>query len=233
MEAQHGVSVRFAVPADNNPAVKITGSQSGIDSWMRDASKRIGITVSSNKLMSVGLEVNTSSYSAIVGHKAVVKKELESEYQCSLQIPGPGESGLIQVQVPEDNLKPLVKAIEAKLRRPVKVVTDTKTLEKAGARVQIVIPQINLAYSPNNVIEECIFFPDDDTSTPPPGCPGKVGAWRYERFNQYLRSAKKSVDVAVYNLTDDRTASALQDLKQKGVRVKSSPMILLCGVTCL
>ena len=63
--------------------------------------------------------------------------------------------------------------------------------------------------NPNLNIEETIFFPCS------PGQPDPL-----ERFLQWLQSARETLDVCVFSITDDRIAKCLAAAVKRGVRVR-------------
>ena len=66
------------------------------------------------------------------------------------------------------------------------------------------LPKLNLG----DGVSEVLFFPS--TSSPS----------SFDRFLQFLRSATRTVDVAIYTLSDDRITRALETLREEGIRVR-------------
>eukprot|EP01112_Ceratiomyxa_fruticulosa_P020446 TRINITY_DN695_c0_g2_i2.p1 TRINITY_DN695_c0_g2~~TRINITY_DN695_c0_g2_i2.p1 ORF type:complete len:174 (-),score=30.87 TRINITY_DN695_c0_g2_i2:116-637(-) len=57
-------------------------------------------------------------------------------------------------------------------------------------------------------ISEVIFFPDDKKHT------------SLDKFLHFLTSAKHTLDICVFNITDNRISNAIRDLHTKGVHVR-------------
>jgi hypothetical protein len=78
----------------------------------------------------------------------------------------------------------------------------------AGGAVASTAPRVDLN-APQ--IREALFFPDKSDSA-------------FEKFYTYLRSATKTIDIAVYTMSDNRVEQLLEDAHKAGVKV--------CAVSC-
>ena len=69
------------------------------------------------------------------------------------------------------------------------------------------LPQVDLSSAE---INEVLFFPTDPSISPS----------SFDRFLQYVRSARHTIDSAIYTISDDRISRSLMTLHEQGVRVR-------------
>jgi len=127
------------------------------------------------------------------------------------------ESGEFQVTGLPHDIEYYRRALTSWLEYEVSVHPDYEC--PRGIDEHPCMPPLDLVRSP---LEEVLFFPEN-TSVPNPHkelLASKPGTWRLLRFMQVLRSPKKTLDIAIYNLTADPIAQTLMDLAKKGVRVR-------------
>ena len=70
------------------------------------------------------------------------------------------------------------------------------------------LPKVDLSSA--GEINEVLFFPNDPSASPS----------SLDRFLQYLRSARQTIDIAIYTISDDRISRSLMTLREQGVRVR-------------
>jgi len=71
-----------------------------------------------------------------------------------------------------------------------------------------------------NPILDVAFFPDPQVSNDHVSHLQLENMSAYQKFQHYLLSARRCIDIAVYNLTDDRTRRVLEELHERGIRIR-------------
>ncbi len=76
---------------------------------------------------------------------------------------------------------------------------------KAGGPVASFAQKLDLSTS--QPIREALFFPDKNDSA-------------FEKFYTYLRSATRTIDIAVYTMSDNRVENLLEEAHKNGVKIR-------------
>ena len=71
----------------------------------------------------------------------------------------------------------------------------------------LLLPPVDLS---SREIDEVLFFPCDPATSPS----------SFDRFLQYVRSARQTIDSAIYTISDDRISRSLMTLHEQGIRVR-------------
>lgn len=228
MESANRVSVDFPPRHSPGPVVTVFGDNDAIDKWRIDAQSRIRFNPSTSMYLTAQLQLpNRVNLSPIKGAGFSVLKEIERAHGVNLDLPR-ASGDPIKALGTERDIKRVTKQLSQMLGTTITVgsVSGGGSSNQTGAigaslKNLVVDPykKIDFDFKETNMIIETLFFPDDD-SVPPAGFPGTKGNWKYDRFLQYIKSTTKTLDIAIYNLTYDRTRDALLELHKKGVKVR-------------
>jgi phosphatidylserine/phosphatidylglycerophosphate/cardiolipin synthase-like enzyme len=213
MQERHNVRVRIPPQADNDPLITVQGPDAGVAAWRADAEQKTGFRLATSPIITVGFAVDQGSYGAIIGPKGSVLKDLEREFNCDIEVPREKtKTALVTAVGAEADLERLQKKIEGLTKSSARMVKDSAGLAAGGAKLQAAPFQpLKLDYDARTPISDVIFFPVD---------PNDPESFSYDKFINYIKSATRTLEVAVFTITDDRTFNALEGLHLKGVKVR-------------
>lgn len=213
MQEKHGVRARIPPQGDNDPLITVQGPDAGVAAWRAEAEAKTGLKLSTSPLVTVGFKIDQGSFGAIIGPKGATLKELEKEFNCEIEVPrGADKAALVTAIGADADLEKLQKKIEGLIHSSAPMVRDNNALAAGGAKLQApAFEPLNLDYNAAQPISDVIFFPND---------PNNPEQFSYDKFINYIKSATRTLEVAVFTMTDDRTFNALEGLHLKGVKVR-------------
>lgn len=191
---------------------------------------------SSRPLRVFGLGVREADFKKLVGKKGATLAELEQIGDCVISVPNHGakrrgtahkhmalarrdlvEEDIVTVTTSADAVpRALMVRLQQLVGYAVNATPDVYVLDGRYDRAQ-------LQHSPNNDISEAVFFPDSGQNSGSPSSPDASTVddmTAYRKFQHYLLSSQRCVDIAIYSLTDDRTKDILLRLAFQGIQVR-------------
>lgn len=116
----------------------------------------------------------------------------------------------VTIQIPDGDGKPVF--VEGPSKSIDALAADLSNLLKVSVKAEHLAAEKQTTFDLKKSHSGVLFFPDvDDIEKPSPN---------FNTFLQYLRSANKTCDVAVYTLSDSAIAQTLGELHRRGVKVR-------------
>jgi phosphatidylserine/phosphatidylglycerophosphate/cardiolipin synthase-like enzyme len=182
-----------------------------LDAAIAKISELVGFMVDEEPLRKYELGIDQSEYGRIIGQRGSTLRKIEQEAGCVVSIPGPRTPGLEHVTLEgrEAACEKGKSLIEEAVGRACAVLGQEDSAEGGMLAPSPKVNYLQRQDTNNAVgIHEVLFFPDDSEEHD-----------RFGRFLDYIRSAKRSVKVAVFTVSDSSTATVLIKLLEAGVDV--------------
>jgi len=202
LQKDSGAYITIPKSTDASQRIEISGSKESIDKAKVDITQILGIEVSHDPIASTELDVPKNRVGSVIGHGGATIKELQAKHRVLIHVEK--DSGLVSIQ----GVKNLVDSAHAAIEALVGHKLHAKKRSEASIPMHSMAENFVKMDLDAAHISEVLFFPDDDTHS------------KLTRIISYLLTAKSSIDVCVYTITDDRLSNALMDAKKRGVNVR-------------
>ncbi|EGD74319.1 hypothetical protein PTSG_06329 [Salpingoeca rosetta] len=188
--------------SDPSCAVTVTGTDDGVSGAVQEMERILGFKPSTDALVTAEFDIHHSSYGRIIGQRGQTLKELEHDFRCSIEVPSKqADSGShVKAQGSKGDIEQLTQKLSQLLGEPVRVV---------GSEAAPVTVEKTIELHSGGDIAEALFFPEPEGSHD-----------RFQRFLLYLKSAKRTLDICVFTITDNRITRAILHAFHTGVKVR-------------
>lgn len=200
IQGAHGV--RITVPGKQDPScgIIVSGPPAGIEAAEREMEAIVGFPLGTDPLVTLALDIPSSEHPKLIGSQGSQLRALEKESGTNIDVPRRGAEGAaVLVQGPDASVKRALAAIEALLHHKVQQ-------HEAGAPHRQPAPKVEFSTD----VAEAMFFSDA----------GDDDELAFQRFLTFLESTTKTMDVCIFNLTDDRISRVLLSLFAAGVKIR-------------
>jgi len=200
IEQQHNVRIRIPQQDDVSETVTIQalGDGGGGEAAKKEFESILGFQLGSDKLTLVEFDVPLAKFGLVIGKQGATLKDLQNKSNCSITVPK--SEGNISATGSASNLALLVPMVEKVINKQINIIkSDTKVERKQEAKMDITSKRIS----------EVLFFPEESGSDV-----------RLMRMIAFLRAATKTLDIAIFTMSDDRISGAVEDAKNSGVQVR-------------
>ena len=239
-ELQSTHRVQIHVPARDSPSssITITGAPADIAACQRDVDRVLGFHARSDPLVVASFTLSSHAYGRIIGPGGSTLKGIEQQSGAAINIPQRDSgSEVVTVEGSRRSIDAALTALHELTGQPINpsfqepsaaayqpqpsapqessLLSSLTSLVKerlhisdsspsSSQRSSVSLPTVNLSAD----VQEVLFFPSQSSPS------------SFDRFLQFLRSATRTVDVAIYTISDDRISRVLHTLHEQGVRVR-------------
>ncbi len=202
---------------EGEPA-KIESAKAAIESLLKIQLKvsdlsslfsKVNVTpiVTSGTVVTQTVYLPTKVHGLIVGPKGETINHLQQEYHAKIRVPTAMlASEVITLQTYEANMASLITAIESVARTKVSLAPSSGAASSSSS--SSAPPAFTKLDLSSTEINDVLFFPDT------------TGSSDFDRFIRYLASARSTLEISIYTLTDDRISRVLEDLHSSGVKIR-------------
>jgi len=235
-DLQTKFAVKISVPGreETSNEVVVSGKPDDVEAVREEIEKLLNIRTR-NPTTSWKLEIHPDNFKILIGRGGATLRGLESKYGVSIAVPKRESSDQdVVVEGVEADLEELVfeigklLATEVNVKRPKPPTSPSSAKSPAAAKPPAVGGKSSAAPSTSSVaspapaqsketvaatpgsINKVIFFPDKDPVHTP----------NIHEFLSYLGSAKSTLEICVFTITDDRIAAAIIKSAAHGVKVR-------------
>jgi len=209
IEATHNVRIRIPKLEEHSDLVTVQSlslhlSSEPIQAVVQEFTAILGYPPSAHPLVTVEFDIAPRSYGAVIGPQGSILHALQSKTHTSITVPkkdNPGPESHVTATGTKDAVLHLQKELEQILGSVPRIIGGPISDEEKKA----VRKKLDLS----GHISEALFFPEAPDSN--------VTLFR---MLDYIRSAAMTLDIAVYNMTDDRIARVVEDAHIDGVAVR-------------
>mmetsp|Transcript_1415 Transcript_1415/g.1876 ORF Transcript_1415/g.1876 Transcript_1415/m.1876 type:complete len:325 (-) Transcript_1415:65-1039(-) len=201
---QNDCNVRIKIPnkEENSPQIVIIGARDNVDKAWKQMESALGAKMSHSPLVVAKFDIPKNQYGGIIGSGGATLRDLESKSGCTITMPPKdGASSIVEAEGPQSGIDSLVLELTKMLHGQLKIVGSEQHV------VQSVVQKLDITSKP---INEAIFFPE----------PSGNSTANFDRFLHYLRSARVSIDICVFTITDDRISNIIEDLFREGIKIR-------------
>jgi len=190
--------------------VVIEGSVEQIAACKAEMEKVLGWPIGDQALSLAIVQVPGPLKGRIIGSGGSTIKQLEREFMCNIGMPRDRADERVELEGPADKLDALMQAIEERIGQLLSVVqrVDPASDGTAGQLPKSLAPAIDFFRDSAGEVAEALFFEEGENGP------------EMTRMLNFLRSARKTIDVAVFSLTNDSIASVLLAQHSSGVVVR-------------
>eukprot|EP00054_Salpingoeca_dolichothecata_P033238 m.267210 g.267210 ORF g.267210 m.267210 type:complete len:313 (-) comp32538_c0_seq1:141-1079(-) len=197
LEQTHNAKLIF--PRREDPSCEILISGDGASDAKAAIEAILGFELSREPLQTRTLDLDHSLFGRIIGHHGATIKKLTKDFHSSVELAQKEdkERNRVVLQGPPSKLDDLQDEIE-------NITGEKANVVKSDGTVVEGFEKLNL----EGDIREALFFDNNNNDA----C--------HDVFLNYLRSTKKTLVIAVFNLTDDRIVRVLKTLFAHGVKIR-------------
>lgn len=198
---QEDFKVKVNIPRkeDESTIVTISGQESDCEACHKEIEHILGFSVGTSPLEVVVLDIPKNKHGAILGSGGSTIKSLQEKTGVTITVPGKNEtSSSVTLEGTSSGVHDCQKRIEEITGMKAKVVSSAQS---KGETIRV--KEFDYVSKP---LFEALFFPVQDNS--------------YDKFLDYLSSAKKTLEVCVFTITDDQVTSILIQRHKAGVKVR-------------
>lgn len=215
-DLQTKFNVKVTVPGrdEGSSEVIVSGTPEDVELAREQIEKTLGIKTGKPHAV-WSLDIAQSNFSRLIGSGGSTLRKLQDDHHVRINVPRQGakeKESYVTAEGQEDDIQALVTAISSLLTTEVTRVSSSSSSassssSSSSASPQVTPPAPSLPAGPFNKV---IFFPDKDTVNTP----------NFQEFLKYLAAAKKTLDICVFTITDDRIASVIVKAHAHGVKVR-------------
>jgi len=202
LHKETGAFITVPKHEDSSQKVEVEGTKETLEKAKQAIEHLLGIEISPDPLEIIVGEVPKNKIHNIIGHSGSTIKHLQEQHRVHIHIPK--DSSTLTIEGVKANVDRARAAIEELVGQKLHV----KVNEIASAPIHTLYDTLEKVDFEKPRILETLFFPDDNTGA------------KLTRLLQYLLSAKNTLDVCVYTITDDRISNSLIEAKKRGVFVR-------------
>eukprot|EP00010_Vexillifera_abyssalis_P000398 CAMPEP_0201553418 /NCGR_PEP_ID=MMETSP0173_2-20130828/27978_1 /ASSEMBLY_ACC=CAM_ASM_000268 /TAXON_ID=218659 /ORGANISM="Vexillifera sp., Strain DIVA3 564/2" /LENGTH=304 /DNA_ID=CAMNT_0047964199 /DNA_START=180 /DNA_END=1091 /DNA_ORIENTATION=- len=213
-KSKYNVSIDVPDKNTNISSVFLFGKSKDTTMVHKEIEKTLGYAVPVNTpLYTTSFQPESRQRSWLIGKGGVTLKKIEKE-GCFLDVPKDSKQPVRLYGTQSQVKKALVminSEVYAKLKESPAASAKVIKVSSSGvtASSHSAAPDVKLIdLSPSKKICEALFFPEQDDGP------------AFKRFLLYLLSAKKSLEVCVFTITDDRISKILIHKARVGVKVR-------------
>jgi len=200
LNEQHNVKIKVPPKESDSHQITISGPLKNIHEAVKEIAEIVGFPPSLHPIATVKLDIPRTQYGVIIGKDGSHLREL-SKTGCFITIPGKEDTkSHVEVEGSDDSIKKAIQELEKMFDHKLKII-DSQTHEAVQR------PKLDLTSNP---ITETLFFPEEHAG---------AGS-NFDRFLEILSSAKTTLDICVFTITDDRISSVIEDAHMSGVKVR-------------
>eukprot|EP01063_Lacrimia_lanifica_P024240 TRINITY_DN32191_c0_g1_i1.p1 TRINITY_DN32191_c0_g1~~TRINITY_DN32191_c0_g1_i1.p1 ORF type:complete len:384 (+),score=142.37 TRINITY_DN32191_c0_g1_i1:55-1206(+) len=205
LEKEHDVNVVLPKKGDAADYIHIEGDAAAVEVAHAALQAELGIDLPKGDVWVYSLDVPRHRFGAIIGKGGATLKDIEKQSRAALDVPQRADTaGHVTLKGSNAACALGVKKIEAILKHSVAVA---KTAGADGGVTTVEALTADLS----KPITRALFFPSHEE---PEGCT------TIDVFLSYLRAARTTLDICIFNVTHDLIADTVMNAHRRGVAVR-------------
>lgn len=218
-QLQADTGCRIQIPRDDESReVVIEGSVEQIAACKAEMEKVLGWPIGDQALSLAIVQVPGPLKGRIIGSGGSTIKQLEREFMCNIGMPRDRADERVELEGPADKLDALMQAIEERIGQLLSVVqrVDPASDGTAGQLPKSLAPAIDFFRDSAGEVAEALFFEEGENGP------------EMTRMLNFLRSARKTIDVAVFSLTVCARVGRASGFNSRRMPTARAPFVSRC-----
>jgi len=222
LQTRHNVKITVPGREDDSSEVIVTGKPPDVEAVREEIEKNLNIKTKSPVSL-WKLDIHPDNYKILIGRGGSTLQGIQSKFGVSLNVPRRDSTEQhVVLEGAEVDLQEAVAEIERLLATEVIVIkpktpSSPKAVSspppaggKPAAASAPAAAQAKAPVAPAGSINKVIFFPDKDPAHTP----------NLHAFLDYLGSARSTLEICVFTITDDRISNAIIKSHAHGIKVR-------------